>query len=67
MFQAYEIQEDVIQKLKEANCTMVRFKTPTDILESDFTDWLQPNIKVIDYGHGKQRFLGVKDMRRKND
>ena len=59
-FQAYAIQEDIIEQLKKLDCQKVVFKTITGILESNFSDWLLPNIKVLDYGHGKQRFLPIR-------
>lgn len=64
LFQAYGIQEDVIHKLKEQNCKTIRLVTPTQTYEASLNIWLLPHIKVMDYGHGKQRFLGVKDMRK---
>ena len=63
MLQAYGVQEDVIWKLKELSCVKVRIVTPTSILESDFSEWLKPDIKVADYGHGKQRFMPINRMR----
>jgi len=69
MFESYGIQENVIEQLKERGCEKIILKTPTRILESSFSDWLTPDIKVMDFGHGKQRFLPVsrfKNNRKEN-
>ena len=60
--QSYAIQEDVIHRLKELGCERVVIKTPTSQLKSKFIDWLDKEIKVLDYGWGKQRFMPVKRM-----
>ena len=63
MLNAYGIQESVIQQIKDKGCTVIVLKLPKTRLVSDLADWLQPNIKILDYGHGKQRFLPVRMMR----
>ena len=60
--QSYAMQEDVIAKLVEGDCQEVFLKTPTGVLVSKFKDWLSPDIKVLDYGHGKQRFMPIKRL-----
>ena len=64
--QGYGIQEDVIRQLAEAGCKKIILKTVTGNLESDFSDWLSPSIKVLDYGHGKQRFFPDRLMHKKS-
>ena len=59
---AYGIQEVVIQQLKEKGCSSIVLKLPSMRLMSSLSDWLAPNIKILDYGHGKQRFLPVRMM-----
>jgi hypothetical protein len=63
-FQAYGIQEDVIQQLWEKGCDKIVIQTSTVVWESPMHVWLQPNIKVMDFGHGKQRFLTLSYMKR---
>lgn len=63
-FQAYAIQEDVIQKLMELKCRLIILHTHADKLESLFDNWLAPDIRVMDFGWGKQRFMPVKRMKR---
>jgi len=55
--QGYGIQEDVIEQLKELGCERVYIKTPTHIYRTEFSEWLEQDIK--NYGHGNQRFLSV--------
>ena len=62
--QGYGIQDDAFQQLKEHKCKLVVFKTPTSVLVSQFNDWLAPDIKVLDFGSGKQRFFPVKRMKK---
>ena len=62
MFEAYAIQENVIEQLKERSCEKIILKTPTRTLESSFLDWLSQDIKVMDFGHGKQRFFPINRM-----
>lgn len=55
------LQEDIIQKLEELGCQTVRFYNVTGwIYVTEFSRWLaRPS---SDYGHGKQRFIALKDM-----
>jgi len=62
--QSYAIQETVIEQLKELGITTIKIITPASIYMSTLDIWLDPCIKVLDYGHGKQRFLPIKYMRR---
>ena len=59
--QGYGIQEDVIEILKVKECQKVIIQTPATKLKSKFETWLKVGV-VKDYGHGKQRFLPVKEM-----
>jgi len=63
MVKGYGIQEKVIQKLKELGCEEIQIHKQFLSYKSKFSDWLKPEIKVLDYGHGKQRFFPLKDMR----
>lgn len=60
----YGIQEEAVKILQARGCDRVRLITKTETLESDFAAWLAPDIRVMDYGHGKQRFYPVYRMRR---
>lgn len=64
--QSYGIQEVVMQVLQEEGCEYIVFETPTGKLLSEFRQWLEPGVKVQDFGHGKQRFLPVKYMKKIN-
>jgi len=67
IIQGYGIQEDVIQQLVEKGCSKIILETPTGLLESNLSIWLEPNIKVLNYGHGPQRFMPVKYMQRRSN
>jgi len=60
----YGIQEKIITRLGKMGCETVCIHAPKGHYTSSFKDWLAPDIKVLDYGHGKQRFLPVKRMRK---
>jgi len=62
MFNAYGIQEHVIQRLVATKVQDISIVEPSRVLTSKLSDWLSPNIKVMDYGSGKQRFLPVTKM-----
>lgn len=53
----YGINVDVIDQLKKLDCKLIVVFTPTNILMSMFIDWLKPNIRTLDFGYGKQKFL----------
>ena len=59
---SYGIQEEIIQQLREYNCDLIIIQTKTTRLQSKLNQWLTKGV-VKDYGHGKQRFLNVKEMR----
>lgn len=61
-FNAYGVQEDIIVSLAGKNCQIVHIICDGKVLESKFEDWLAPDIKVMDFGNGKQRFLPVNRM-----
>ncbi len=61
-FNSYAIQEDAFHYLVINGCKRVVLQTQDGYLVSTIEDWLQPNIKVMNYGHGSQRFLPVKYM-----
>jgi hypothetical protein len=64
--QSYAIQEHIVQKLVEMDVKHVHLHTSVGyVLMSRLSDWLEPDIKVLDYGNGKQRFLPIKRMTRK--
>jgi len=63
--QGYGIQENVIEKLVEVGVEKVILHTSDGgKLSSKLSDWLEPDIRVMDFGAGKQRFLPVNRMRR---
>ncbi len=62
--QGYGIQEVAIEKLKELGVKKVKIITEVSILDSKLSDWLDHDIKVMDFGNGKQRFLPIKRMKR---
>jgi hypothetical protein len=59
---AFAEQEDVIDQLINLNVHTIILKTDKNIYTSKLARWLQSDIKVLDYGHGKQRFLPRKYM-----
>jgi hypothetical protein len=62
ILKSYGIQEDVIAELQRRNCKTIIMQTKDEKLYSEFHRWIQPNIKVLDYGNGKQRFYPVSKM-----
>lgn len=63
--QGYGIQEVVVEKLVEIGIkTIILHTSDGGMLCSKLKDWLEPDIRVMDFGAGKQRFLPVKRMRR---
>lgn len=65
-FDAYGIQDDVFGVLTIKGCKTIIFKEPERELSSDYLSWLAPDIKTLDYGSGKQRFMPVNRMEVKN-
>lgn len=66
VLQGYGIQNDVFQQIIKSGIKHIALKEihTGDILLSNVKSWLNEG-RVKDYGHGKQRFLSVKYMRRK--
>ena len=64
-FDAYAIQEDVIEQLQDLNIGDIIITSQDNVYFSTSSDWLQPNIRVMDFGHGKQRFLPRRYMIKK--
>lgn len=64
MIQGYAIQEDAINQLIEAGVNKVVIRTATGDLVSKLAEWLEPDIKVRDWGHGFQRLMPVARMGR---
>lgn len=62
--QSYAIQENVMEALQAKGCLKIIISTATTDWMSDFKDWLAPDIKVLDYGNGKQRHFPLKRMTR---
>jgi hypothetical protein len=54
---AFAQQEDVIQQLINHEVSTLIFESKEKIYTSKLMRWLQSDIKVLDYGHGKQRFM----------
>ena len=55
------LQEDIVNKLEELGCQTVYFHNVTGWLYiTDFSRWLER--PATNYGHGKQRFIALKDM-----
>ena len=58
----YGIQETVIQLLIEKKAELVVIQASAHTYWSCLSDWLAPDIKMLDFGHGPQRFLPVARM-----
>lgn len=67
--QSYGIQEVAFEQICKAvpkiKQIVFQVEATGDFLFSKIDDWLEHG-KVADYGHGKQRFLGIKFMERKH-
>ena len=58
MLDAYGIQEEAIQSLKKSGkINTIRLIIDKKSYDTKLDDWFSPEIKVMDYGHGKQRFF----------
>lgn len=53
--QGYGIQEDVIERLKELNCEIVRIIATTKTFDIPFIEYLK--VEPKNYGNGPQRFV----------
>ena len=63
LWNCYGIQETVIIKLQTLSCHTIKIIEKNGYtLISTFNDWLDPRIKVTDFGGGRQRFYPRKDM-----
>lgn len=60
----YGISQDVIDQIVLEGGKYVFIHTPEGILESNLSDWQADYIKEIDFGHGKQRFLPCRMMKK---
>lgn len=58
----YGIQEDVFEKLLVLGCQKIVIETPNQVYSSYIDTWTKPGIRVMNFGSGNQRFLGIKDM-----
>ncbi len=58
----YGIQFDIIRDLIHLECQQIYIYTQSSIYKCLFQDWLKKST-VKDYGHGKQSFLSVKEMK----
>ncbi len=57
------IQESVVHQLIDLECELVYMGLGDGTMyKSKFQDWLAPDIKTRDFGHGVQRFLPVARM-----
>ena len=63
-FQAYGIQEDVIQKLIEKKINKIKIISHTLIYESKIKDWVNGHVLIRDFGNGLQRFLPIHYMKK---
>ena len=61
-FDCYAIQEPVFRQLVELGVTIIWLEEDNRILESKLKDWLGPDIRVIDLGHGRQRLFSIDKM-----
>lgn len=61
--QSYGIQEDVVEQLHKLGCRIIIMHTDEGKLYSYFEEWLKPNIKVQNFGNGRQRFYPVYKMK----
>ena len=66
--QGYGIQEIAFQEVLEKGIKNICLKVSTtkDNWEADIKTWLEHS-KVMDFGHGKQRFLSLKYMSNKKE
>lgn len=64
IIQGYGIQENVIEQLKSKGIKNIKIITNVSQYASTLDDWLAPDIKVLDYGNGKQRFMPIHRMKR---
>ena len=59
----YGIQDEIIVKLLKFGChSILVMEEGGNTYRSALQEWLEPDIKVLDYGHGKQRFLPLHRM-----
>lgn len=63
-FQAYGIQEDVIQKLIERKIKKIRIISYTLTYDSSIKDWVNGHVLIRDFGNGLQRFLPIHYMKK---
>lgn len=57
----YGISENVLRTLQELGCCKIKIITKMKEYNSILSDWMcRP---IMDYGHGKQRFLSVEIMK----
>lgn len=63
----YGIQEDVVQKLIKLGCSAIKIKAQDGIYFSEIEKWLTPDIRAMDFGHGKQRFLPLVRMTKEGE
>lgn len=54
---AYGISTDVLDRLLELNCKLIRIETKTLIYESNINQWFE--CKILNFGSGNQRFLAM--------
>jgi hypothetical protein len=58
----YGIQEGAFEQLLEHKVNTILLVEPKKVWKSKLQDWFDHG-RVADYGHGKQRFLGIKYMK----
>lgn len=63
-FQAYGIQEDVIQELIEKKIKKIRIISHTLTYDSNIKDWVNGHVLIRDFGNGLQRFLPIHYMKK---
>ena len=63
-FQAYGIQEDVIQELIEKKIKKIRIISHTLTYDSSIKDWVNGHVLIRDFGNGLQRFLPIHYMKK---
>lgn len=56
----FGIQEDVLQTLQEVGCERIIVRTKKFIYGTTLEAWIKQPVR--DYGHGKQRFISVKQL-----
>lgn len=62
MLEAYGIQELVLDRLATKRCENIVIKAPGVTYSSKLWDWERGDIKTLNYGHGRQRFLPIRHM-----